>query len=309
MATAEMIDGGRPPDAGVKSSGRDRRAADRFDMNRAPGTLSNSGLRMTCEVIDLSLTGCCVETREIFKPGALAQVKLMVPIQGIILSIWGVTQWVRRDHLVGIQFIHPTGRSKNQLAGLLTCLLDKSASEVVKAALAAHAESMIVSLEHPPLAVPQAAQPEVPVSVEEEFQQLNPPLPRRPRPTLMDAHKIQDLDLENAPAVLRLVAADIQFGGHVLDLSSNGCIVRLLHPYRGSIMVRVEVDFQVKGLPFRLPGVTEAFHDDLTIEVRFLDVSPRKKEDLDQVIRELLEEADKKRAEEARREEINPDPA
>lgn len=74
-------------------------------------------------------------------------------------------------------------------------------------------------------------------------------------------------------------------------------------------MVRVELDFQVKGLPFRLPGVTEAFHDDLTIEVRFLDVSPRKKEDLDQVIRELLEEADKKRAEEARREETNPDPA
>jgi hypothetical protein len=59
-------------------------------------------------------------------------------------------------------------------------------------------------------------------------------------------------------------------------------------------MVRVEVEFRVRGLQFRLPGVTAAFHDKHTVEVRFLDVSARKKEDLDQVIREMIEVDGKK---------------
>jgi hypothetical protein len=267
---------------------RDRRAAERFDMNLALGTLEYLGTRMPCEVIDLSLTGCCLRTREDFKAGALAHVKVTVPIDGMVLSIWGITEWVKQERRLGIQFIYPTGRSKNQLAGLLTCLLDRSASEVVKAELAAQAESMIICLEHP---VPVA---EVPVKgqapAKEEHQAVSPTrVAATRRPSLSDMHKVQDLGAEESPAVLHLVTGEMQLGGHILDLSSSGCIVKVNHPYPGNIRVRVEVDFQVRGLHFRLPGVTEAFHDKHTVEVRFLDVSPRKKGDLEQVVRELIE--------------------
>lgn len=266
-------------------SERDRRASDRLDMNLAPGTLWYTGKRMPCKVIDLSLTGCCVKLQEDFKAGALAHVKVAVPIDGMVLSIWGITQWVRRERTLGIQFIHPTGRSKNQLAGLLTCLLDRSASDVVKAALAAQAESLIISLEH---IEPVGGGPvTVQAPAHEVEGQQGVPAPQRP--SLKDTHKVQDLSAEDSRAVLHLVTGDLQLGGHILDLSSSSCIVRVNHPYAGNIMVRVEVDFEIRGLHFRLPGVTEAFHDKHTVEVRFLDVSPRKKGDLDQVIREMIE--------------------
>ncbi len=277
--------GGPGPKGVAELSERDRRASDRLDMNLAPGTLWYMGTRIRCTVIDLSLTGCCLKVQEDFKAGALAHVKVTVPIDGMVLSIWGITQWVRRERMLGIHFIHPTGRSKNQLAGLLTCLLDRSASEVVKAALAAQAESLIISLEQtesvsggPATVLAQALEVAV---------QRGVPAPLRPR--LRDTHKVQDLSAEESPAVLHLVTGDLQLGGHILDLSSSGCIVRVNHPYAGNIMVRIEVDFEIRGLHFRLPGVTEAFHDKHTVEVRFLDVSPRKKEDLDQVIREMIE--------------------
>ncbi len=273
------------PKGGAELSERDRRASDRLELDLAPGTLEYRGTRMLCAVIDLSLTGCCLKTREDFKAGALAHVKLTVPIDGIVLSIWGITQWVRRERTVGIQFIHPTGRSKNQLAGLLTCLLDRSASEVVRAALAAQAESMIVSLEQFELVADGPSTAMAPV------QQIGSEVgvPPTGRPGLSDSHKVPDRRAEESPAVLHLVTGDLQLEGHVLDLSLAGCIVRLNHPYAGNIMVRVEVDFEVRGLHFRLPGVTEAFQDKHTVEVRFLDVSTRKKEDLEQVIRETIE--------------------
>jgi hypothetical protein len=236
------------------------------------------------------LTGCCLKLQEDFKAGALAHVKVNVPIDGMVLSIWGITQWVRRERTLGIQFIHPTGRSKNQLAGLLTCLLDRSASEVVKAALAAQAESLIISLEH---TEPVGEKPAtVPAPAHQAAGQPGVAAPRRT--SLRDTHKVQDLSPEDSRAVLHLVTGDLQLGGHILDLSSSGCIVRVNQPYAGNIMVRVEVDFEIRGLHFRLPGVTEAFHDKHTVEVRFLDVSPRKKEDLDQVIREMIEVDGKK---------------
>jgi hypothetical protein len=264
--------------------GRERRAADRLDMNLAPGTLEYLGARMSCNLVNLSLTGCCVKTGEDFKAGALAQVKVTVPIDGMVLSIGGVTEWVKGTRTLGIHFIHPTGGSKNQLAGLLTCLLDRSSSEVVRAAIAADAESLTISLDG---ALPCAAGSATALTVANDAPQAAV-IPTR-IPLLTDMHTVQDPGEKESPAVLHLVAGEMQLGGHILGLSSSGCIVWVHHPYPGNIRVRVEVDFQVRGLHFRMPGVTEAFHDKHTVEIRFINVSPRKKEGLDQVVQEMFE--------------------
>ncbi len=141
-----------------KPGGRDHRGADRFDLNNAPGSLLHKGTRTPCQVIDISLTGCCVRTPVPFTAGSLETVKVTFPIFEMVLSIWGATQWVRGEQLVGIQFRHPTARSKNQLAGLLTCLIDKSATDVVRKAMAEivndPSENPILQLEHPPTPTP-----------------------------------------------------------------------------------------------------------------------------------------------------------
>jgi hypothetical protein len=55
------------------------------------------------------------------------------------------------------------------------------------------------------------------------------------------------------------------------------------------IYTRVETEFLLEGLPFRLGGVIQAIHDRnrRLIGIRFLDVSARKREQLEQLIQEI----------------------
>jgi hypothetical protein len=149
--------------ASTQTDGRDRRVADRFDLNDAVGSLIHNGTRIPCTMIDISLTGCCVRTPEPFTAGSLEAVKVAFPLFEMILNIWGITQWVRGERLLGIQFCHPSPRSKNQLAALLTCLIDNSAAEVVRQAVAEMVadrdEDAIIQLEHP-LEQPSSRGPE-----------------------------------------------------------------------------------------------------------------------------------------------------
>jgi hypothetical protein len=52
---------------------------------------------------------------------------------------------------------------------------------------------------------------------------------------------------------------------------------------------RVEVEFKLEGLPFRLAGVTQSVQGHHKVGVRFLDISERKREQLVELIKELDE--------------------
>jgi hypothetical protein len=53
----------------------------------------------------------------------------------------------------------------------------------------------------------------------------------------------------------------------------------------------VETEFRIEGLPFRLGGVIQAVHDRdrRNVGIRFLDVSARKREQVEQLIEEIEE--------------------
>ena len=150
---------------------------DRFDLERSPGTLLHKGSDIPCEMLDISLSGCRLRTLRPFTSGALESVKVTLSIHDMMLSIWGVTQWTSRERLLGIRFIHPTGRTRNELAGLLTCLLDQTAAEVVKRAVAAAerlSDSPIIVLERPPAEEPKP-EPAAGATGEGEQSQAPPP--------------------------------------------------------------------------------------------------------------------------------------
>ena len=286
MATASLVSSERGS-GGKSAGGRDRRVDERFDLSCAPGTLIHKGASLACEMLDVSLSGCRLRTFKPFTEGALESVKVVLSIQEMVLSIWGITQWTTWDGTMGIRFIHPTGRSRNQLAELLMCLLDKAAVEVVKKAIAAAADqvgSAILALEHRPVAEPEVAE-----GAEGEESQAAAALPAAKRPELRSEYKVLSMEAGESPAVLHLVADERALEGHVVDVSQDGCLVRLARPFQVRLKAQAEVDFHLRGLPFRLPGTTKEMHGERIVEVRFTEMSRRKREDLALVILELIE--------------------
>lgn len=91
----------------------------------------------------------------------------------------------------------------------------------------------------------------------------------------------------DSSALLHLVTIGLTFSGRILDLSLHGCCLQTDQPFPLGIYRRVETEFQLHGLPVRLAGVTQSIHDRRTLGIRFLDVSPRKLEQLQQLIREI----------------------
>lgn len=276
--------------AGARSgSGRDRREDERFDLERAPGTLFHKGVGLPCEMLDISLSGCRLRTLKPFTAGALESVKVVLAIQEMVLSIWGTTQWTTMDRTIGVRFIHPTGRTRNQLAGLLTCLLDENAAEVVKKAVAEasqQSECPIIALEHPSLVELDPEVAEV-VLEEEVFQEAPPPPSPRERAELRSEYKVLNLEEGDSPAVLQLVADGAVLSGNVLDVSQDGCLVQLARAFSVRLDAQAEVDFRLCGLPFRLPGMTREMHSERIVEIRFTEMSRRKQESLSQVIMEM----------------------
>jgi hypothetical protein len=97
------------------------------------------------------------------------------------------------------------------------------------------------------------------------------------------------MEVGDSPAVLHLVGEGSTVTGNVVDVSQDGCLVRLARPFAVRLNAQVEVDFHLRGLPFRLPGKTKEMHGDQIVEIRFTEMSTRKRDDLSLVIHELIQ--------------------
>ncbi len=92
-------------------------------------------------------------------------------------------------------------------------------------------------------------------------------------------------------AIVYFIDVGAQISGHILDVSMGGCRIRTGDRFPVGIYRRVETEFNVDGLPFRLGGVVQAVHDRFTVGIRFLDLSPRKREQLAQLMEEIAASA------------------
>ncbi len=96
----------------------------------------------------------------------------------------------------------------------------------------------------------------------------------------------------DSSANIHLIKFGVRLRGRIEDLSPGGCRIRTDEPFSVGIYVRTEVDFHLDGLPFRLPGVTQAIYDKNSIGIRFLEMSSRKRDQLTQLIEYLKEDND-----------------
>jgi c-di-GMP-binding flagellar brake protein YcgR len=99
--------------------------------------------------------------------------------------------------------------------------------------------------------------------------------------------RVQAREAVDTSAVIFLVNIASRLRGRILDLSPGGCRIRADERFPVGIYTRVETEFRLGGLPFRLGGVIQAIHDRRTVGIRFLDMSSRKREQVTQLIEEI----------------------
>jgi c-di-GMP-binding flagellar brake protein YcgR len=109
-----------------------------------------------------------------------------------------------------------------------------------------------------------------------------PPTPAR------DRRKEPRLAVDGT-ATLHLLDPAIRLRGRILDLSLSGCQFRTDDCFPMGIYRRVEIEFHLDGLPFRIGGVTQSIHKKHKVGVRFLNLSERKREQLVELIAEIKE--------------------
>jgi hypothetical protein len=90
-------------------------------------------------------------------------------------------------------------------------------------------------------------------------------------------------------AEIRLIDFGAKVEGRIVDLSMGGCRIRTNLPFPLGVFRRVETQFRIDGLPFRLAGVTQAIYDPFNVGIRFLDLNERMREQLAQLIEEIKE--------------------
>jgi c-di-GMP-binding flagellar brake protein YcgR len=107
--------------------------------------------------------------------------------------------------------------------------------------------------------------------------------PPRPERRSNFRHAVDD----SANIILIKIAS--RLAGRIIDLSLGGCRIRCHERFPVGIYTAVEAEFRVDGISFRLGGVVQAIHDRHTLGIRFLDMSTRKREHLEQLIKEIQE--------------------
>lgn len=108
-------------------------------------------------------------------------------------------------------------------------------------------------------------------------------------PARSERRKDPRLQVDTSAEIL-LVNVGSRLHGRILDLSLGGCRVETDNRFPVGIYTRVEAEFCIDGLQFRLGGVIQQIHGPRTVGIRFLDMSERKRQQLLDLIAEIADE-------------------
>jgi hypothetical protein len=281
-----------------------RRAYPRFTVDEdASLLLVSHDSWHPCKVVDLSLEGCRVCTHEVFRAGTQKQVEISFKINGIAFRLSGTTQWTDGRRAVGIHFRYPTNRRREELAEILgeveadrAAKAEREAAEELAQLLAAEApveQSEAETAVEPSFGearadFPWSGRPWLERETEPEprvlQQQVAPAPAARPAKRERRAFSRQEVDTK---ADILLINIGCAVHGRIQDLSLGGCRILTEGPFPVGIYTRVETEFRLEGLAFRLGGVIQGIHNRNLVGIRFLDMSMRKREQVEQLIEEI----------------------
>jgi PilZ domain len=82
--------------------------------------------------------------------------------------------------------------------------------------------------------------------------------------------------------------------GRLSDISLSGCRVATDHRYPPTMLTRVEVEMELRGIPLRIAGVSLGSRGAKRFAVRFLDLSERRQSQLAELLGELQDDSERR---------------
>jgi hypothetical protein len=243
--------------------------------------LLSTGSETPCRIVELSLGGCRLEMRQRIPLGVGAPVEANFKIQGIAFRLSGLTEWTA-GKIVGLSFGPVSPRRRDDLMEVL-CEVEAKNAAAAQEPGPGPAEK---DPEPRPIASP------APILVPRPSSTEQPEAERQPVPAPAGAEHDRRGDRRcqvDTSAVIYLVKIGSKLAGQILDLSLGGCRIHTAERFPVGIYTRVETEFRLQGLPLRLGGVIQAIHGRNLVGIRFLDVSQRKREQIAELIDEIVE--------------------
>ena len=266
-------------------SSPNRRAHPRFAVDQDSTLIFiGRGLPLAARILDLSLQGCRIRARDRLAAAPHAPVEVAFSINGIAFRFSGAVQWTDGRHIAGIRFTSVPARRLEELAEVLVEIESAEAAKAAKEAAqnlqAGRAAAPREAAPKPSLVPPATAagpQPVPSVPASEPPAASASPADRR-------THARYPVDTS---AAILLVKIGSRIEGRILDLSLSGCRILTRERFPVGIYTRVETEFHLEGLPFRLGGVVQALHNRNQVGIRFLDLSDRKRAQVAELIEEI----------------------
>ena len=203
-------------------------------------------------MFELSLDGCRVHAELQFSLATPAPIEVVFKVRGIGFRLVGTLQWADAGQTARIRFCPMARRKREALEGLLAEL---EAGERARIS-----------------AGPKSTEPDP------SLEPASHPVKERRGET---RHSV------DTGATVYFIDMRAKISGRIVDLSLTGCRIRTFKPFPVGIYRRVETAFRLDGLPFRLANVVQVLHNKFTVGIRFLNVSPRKRNQLALLIEEI----------------------
>jgi len=322
---ATRLEARREPglDPGLAIEPPNRRTIPRVALDEDASILILSlGTRVPCRLIDLSVGGCRLRTAERFMAGPMVRVEVTFRVRGLVFRFTGVTQWTDGRKLVGVRFVDLTWRRKSELADALgevqteiaAKARERAAQEGAARKLADEIQPAVQQMDAAGLRKtdihPQAQEPAPPGATQIHLVPKAAEQPGRDAATAAESdpdasplakpsrqeRRAQSRHEVDTKAFIFLINIGCRVTGRIVDLSLNGSRIRTDERFPVGIYTRVETEFHLEGLPFRLGGVIQAIHDRHHVGIRFLDLSDRKRRQVEQLIGEIEELEQKQKA-------------
>jgi hypothetical protein len=336
MEAEERADGqARGQADGQAGGGAERRVHPRYPVDAgATLLLVSHGRSIAGQILELSVSGCQLRTPFPFTAGIKARVEIVFRIHGIAFRFGGIVEWTRQRQL-GLRFVDVPSR---RLVELSDVLLETAADLAAKAAKqgasgyaaqpVSESRSRKKEQQGQALAGPEKNVEHFPNSARPEslLQAANGPQTNPTRQTLPEKqpepasrlpetghdaqqaakHTGRDRRAQSRVAIdtsadILLINIGCHVAGRIQDLSVGGCRIHVNERFPVGIYTRVETEFRLQGLPFRLTGVIQALYDQQRqiVGIRFLDMSDRKREQVEQLIKEMEAEREQQSEQEA----------